>query len=175
MHRMKLVVSYGSHNYPVSSSLLMELHLWGASHQWHLWWVPAQQLWHIRSLSFPTQSTATALSSIIIYGETLISCCLSMLLFSSKPPYTMRHVYSRSCWLSISTELGYRQSLPLPGAGITSGALWCQPQKLAPAPVQSLEILTHRETCRQVQLPLPALPHEQKKTGALPLTQGCFL
>lgn len=73
-----------------------------------------------------------------------------------------------------STELDCRQYHLLPGPGVTSGALWCQSQKLALIPMQSLEILTHREkAAAEASSPCQLFPKSKKRQQALPLAQGC--
>lgn len=111
-----------------------ELHLQGGTRQQHLWRLQRWQLWHI-PLFIPHTKHSHAL--IIICGEILISTCPSMLLFPSQPPCSLHTAVlttSAHCVFSVLTALG-----------AASGALWCQSQKLFLTPVQSLEILTHRE------------------------------
>lgn len=74
-------------------------------------------------------------------------------------------MYLCSCSLSIATELDYRQYHLLPGPGVTSGALWCQSQKLALTPTQSLEIPTDRA---EPSCPCQLFPKRRKRQGLFP-------
>lgn len=100
--------------------LACEIHLWGGTHQQHLWWLQTWQPWHI-PLFIP--HTKHSHNFIIISGEILISTCPSMLQFPWQPPCCLHTAVLTSpapCAFQVLTA-----------RGAASGALWCQSQSLS--------------------------------------------
>lgn len=100
--------------------LACEIHLWGGTHQQHLWWLQTWQPWHIPLFIPHTKHSHTF---IIISGEILISTCPSMLQFPWQPPCCLH-----TAVLTSSAPCAFQV---LTARGAASAALWCQSQSLS--------------------------------------------
>lgn len=138
--------------------LLHELHLQGGTHQQHLWWLQTWQVWHIRLL-IPHTKHSHAL--LIICGEILISTCPSVLLFPSQPPCCL---HTAVLTAPARCAFQYLQHWVLPQVHCAAN-----PKSLSWLLCKAWKSL-HTEICCQGQLPLPALPEEQEKGQAFPLS-----